>query len=129
ALIKKQSHQAGNGGEPEQPGRPSQIGAKSQRFSLQQREAEINQGRVHSKRRMKISATSRASPSPGGEGRGEGERFLISHFLRRRLRLSLRQPGKFEPRFLDSCKPRGQPCTSFGFSVTAKKTSSNDASA
>ena|SRR5438552_7532212 len=31
------------------------------------------------------SGTVRASPSPGGEGRGEGERFLQSHFRSRRL--------------------------------------------
>ena len=38
-------------------------------------------------RARKFPGTARASPSPGGEGRGEGERFLESHFRIRKLNL------------------------------------------
>src|SRR6266480_2451607 len=34
----------------------------------------------HTKGARKFRETVHASPSPGGEGRGEGERFLQSHF-------------------------------------------------
>src|SRR5437762_5179700 len=40
--------------------------------------------RFHTKGREN-SGPVRASPSPGGEGRGEGERFLESHFRSRKL--------------------------------------------
>src|SRR5438270_9408288 len=47
---------------------------------------------------VKIPGTVRASPSPGGEGRGEGERFLQSHFRsRRRIKIRVTTEEREQP--------------------------------
>src|SRR5438445_8609631 len=64
---------------------------------------------------VKIPGTVRASPSPGGEGRGEGERFLQSHFRSRRRKPVRLDLSTSSPRWLQI---RSRDSTAFGAPTT-----------
>src|SRR5437588_12782515 len=55
---------------------------------------------------VKIPGAVRASPSPGGEGRGEGERFLQSHFRNRR---GISDKTRFPPSLPRRLRPLAEP--------------------